>query len=386
MGKPPAEFPGVETRGKSLRIYFRYRRKLCRERLNLAATPANKKHAFRLRQRICEEIRVGIFDYAAYFPDSPHAPKSSKPTFSDLADDWMADNSELALATRKGYQKIINKLYLPEWADKPIDQITFRMIQNVLQSHPWQSMKTRNNALTPLRGVFDLAMQEGNITRNPVLRVKRVKSQKPPPDPLELEEVNAILDWLNTHRDQQYRNYFEFAFFAGARTSELIALDWPCIDLRQGYARIDKARVMSEVKPTKTYSVRDIELNNRAKAALARQKKHTYLASAQVFIDPITKRPYVGDKPPRLVWDAALKALGVRHRTAYQTRHTFATLNLMAGANPMWVARQLGHTTMAMVLEHYGRWIDKADKSSERDKLDRVLSGNTFGNTHGNEG
>lgn len=51
-------------------------------------------------------------------------------------------------------------------------------------------------------------------------------------------------------------------------------------------------------------------------AALNRQKKAcAYLARAEVFIDPVTGRSYVGDKPPRLVWDAALKALGTRQAT-----------------------------------------------------------------------
>jgi integrase len=45
--------------------------------------------------------------------------------------------------------------------------------------------------------------------------------------------------------------------------------------------------------------------------------------------------------------------------------NTYATLNLMAGANPMWVAKQLGHANMPMVLTVYAKWIDGADKSNE---------------------
>lgn len=45
----------------------------------------------------------------------------------------------------------------------------------------------------------------------------------------------------------------------------------------------------------------------------------------------------------------------------------------MAGANPSWVARQLGHATTAMLFKVYGRWIDGADKSRERNKLDAAF-------------
>jgi integrase len=64
-----------------------------------------------------------------------------------------------------------------------------------------------------------------------------------------------------------------------------------------------------------------------------------------------------------------LKRLGLRYREPYQTRHTFATLALMSGANPSYIARQLGHTNANMLFRVYSKWIDGADKSRERDKL-----------------
>lgn len=46
---------------------------------------------------------------------------------------------------------------------------------------------------------------------------------------------------------------------------------------------------------------------------------------------------------------------------------------LMAGANPMWVSKQMGHVNMKMLLEVYAKWIDEADKSKEIDKVDQAL-------------
>ncbi len=46
----------------------------------------------------------------------------------------------------------------------------------------------------------------------------------------------------------------------------------------------------------------------------------------------------------------------------------------MAGANPMWVARQLGHKNMGMLLKAYGKWIDRADKSREVGKLNAAFA------------
>jgi len=35
---------------------------------------------------------------------------------------------------------------------------------------------------------------------------------------------------------------------------------------------------------------------------------------------------------------------GIRYRPAYNTRHTYATVCLMNGLNPVYVASQLGHS------------------------------------------
>ena len=64
-----------------------------------------------------------------------------------------------------------------------------------------------------------------------------------------------------------------------------------------------------------------------------------------------------------------MKRLGLHYREPYQARHTFATLALMAGANSPYIGRLLGHTNANMLFRVYSKWIDGADKSREREKL-----------------
>jgi hypothetical protein len=43
-------------------------------------------------------------------------------------------------------------------------------------------------------------------------------------------------------------------------------------------------------------------------------------------------------------------------RTFYQYRHTYAALQLSRGENPQYVAHQMGHTNLEMIIGHYRRW------------------------------
>jgi integrase len=195
--------------------------------------------------------------------------------------------------------------------------------------------------------------------------------QAEPPDPLTMDEVELVLVDLATRVDPQTANYFEVAFFTGLRPSEQIALHWIDYARKEGRLRVHRARVWGKDKPrTKTHQARDIELLDQAAAAIERQRKHTLLAGGEIFWNPNTGEPWNDEQVQRRYWNASLMRLGLRHREAYQTRHTFATIGLMAGCNPAWVARQMGHRSLKMFFEVYARWIDGADKGTQKALID----------------
>ncbi len=51
----------------------------------------------------------------------------------------------------------------------------------------------------------------------------------------------------------------------------------------------------------------------------------------------------------------------MKHRIPYNLRHTYASTMISSGENLHWVASQLGHKNVTMVLKHYGRWIPEVD-------------------------
>ncbi len=377
---------GVEPRANTIRIGFQWRGKRQREPLDLPPTPANLKYAARLVEDIKRRIASGTFDYAEFFPDSKQAVDRRRvPTLLEACDLWLAAKGRLAPATLSQYG-----LALAFWqgklgANTPITEITHGRLAALVGSHPWSSAKMCNNALIPLRGVFTLSLRDISslalpgkpAPSNPLDGIENAKFQKSPPDPFTLDEAEAILADLARHYDERAVNYFEFAFFSGMRPEEMIALRWD--DVSEGQVRVQRAKTFKGgIKAVKTYQVRDVELMSRAEQALTRQAKWTRMKDAEVFENPVTSKPWHDDRSQRdHYWKPALRRLQIRYRSAYQTRHTFATVALMSGANPAYIARQLGHKNAKMVFEVYAKWIDRADRGREMEKIERSIAAQT---------
>ncbi|OLC57152.1 MAG: hypothetical protein AUG14_04530 [Candidatus Rokubacteria bacterium 13_1_20CM_2_68_19] len=109
--------------------------------------------------------------------------------------------------------------------------------------------------------------------------------------------------------------------------------------------------------PTKTVaSVRDVAMLPPVERALLAQRATSQLRAPWIFPNRDGGALDMTNLRER-VWKPALRRAGLRYRTMYQTRHTFATLMLSAGEDIGWVAKQLGDTSVEMVIRRYHRFI-----------------------------
>lgn len=75
-------------------------------------------------------------------------------------------------------------------------------------------------------------------------------------------------------------------------------------------------------------------------------------------------------------WRSAVKKAGITYRKPYQSRHTYACWSLSAGANPNFIASQMGHANAQMVYQVYGSWMkenDEAQRSILNEKLNEFV-------------
>lgn len=371
---------GIRPVGDRIEIRFMWQGKELRPTLDMKPTAANLKHAARLRRSILDDIRLGTFNLASYFPNYRFAHRHvatndvSLRTVREWFEVWVALQArDLEHSTLHVYSRHMRAYWLPAFGHLRPQALTTEALLLHLASLDASGMsrKTQNNIAVPLRGVLTLASKALKIP-NPAAPIENLKVQSPPPDPFTEKEVEAILTTLRKDSDVM-ADYFEFAFFAGLRSSEQIALLWSDVDLVESTVAVRRARVLSRDKDrTKTHVERIVELNTRARGVIDRQRPRTQLAGAHVFINPVTRRRWNDGQGQGKVWRRALRLAGVRYRPPKEARDTSVTMALAAGADPYWVARQHGHSIEVM-MKDYSKWLPQADRRRNVEAVNRHL-------------
>ncbi len=367
---------GVRIRDGAIEINFTHNKKRYYITLPHPTSAEGISAAAKIRGELKNKAKWGILtehDIAqakGQTNDETHVIVGDGVLFQEVAQKYLKQ-CESNLDTKKGYRNILQKHWMPYLALVPIHRITSNDIKELIIDADYKTTKTLNNCLIPLRGVFNAAIENGYITENPIQHIKNKKVQIDIPDPFSRDEMNALLNWLNTNlkdKDHFYYWYYELAFWCGCRPSELIALRWTDIDWFNGTMRINKSRVRGHEKNvTKTHTAREVYLNDRSKEAL-NAIKGLKLHNDYVMICPETNEPFFNEKPPRNRLVEAMKSCMIRHRPAYNARHTYATMLLMDGVNPVFVADQLGHS-LQMLIKRYAKWIHGDKNRIEMAKL-----------------
>ncbi len=326
---------------------------------------AHHKTAEDIHTQIQADIARGIFNLSKYVPDHPKARQyltGSQIKISDRLNEWLERKRQVVeKSTWRDYRSAVDFHLLPQFGHLYLTGISTAFIRDWIYSLHI-SNKRINNILVPLRAVFIEAYQDDLIDKNPLDRIKKLPVKHKQVEPFERPEMNALLQAC----EGQIRNIFQFAFWTGLRTGELIALKWEDINLPDGtvFIRATRNRMGDKDNPKTKSSIRKLKLLKPALDALITQQVFT--STGHVFLNPLTNHPWKDDSPIRkTAWIPALKRAGVKYRKPYATRHTFASMMLSAGMSPMWVVQQMGHTNLSQLIGTYGKWIPSAENQLE---------------------
>lgn len=175
---------GTRARSGKIQINFKWDGKRAWFTLNLTDTPANLSKAAKIREDLVSKEKFGLLtpadiDAVAIRPITKTAEEpaaiASGPTFGDYAQQYLYNLTNHKQGTREKYLSILERIWMPLFAETPIDQITSQMLRNAVNGREWTSPKVRNDALIPLRGTFELAADDEAIDKDPCDRLKNQK-------------------------------------------------------------------------------------------------------------------------------------------------------------------------------------------------------------------
>ena len=408
---------GVENHGGTLRIWFSYKGKRVRESLGVPDSVKNRKLAGELRSSVVFSIKMGSCDYAERFPEAPNLElfgiASKEISLSQLVKKWLSlKEMEIASRTLNSYESVMDNMVQKLGPNKlvcSINQEDVLLVRKELLTGyqtpvggkktivKGRSVSTVNQYLAITSGMFKFAVDNGYIGQNPFIGVSHLKKSRQPPDPLTREEFTRFIDACH---QRQLKNLWTLAVYTGLRHGEICALAWEDIDLKEGTLMVRRNRTkLKEFTLPKTLASTDRVIHLiqpvidvlKDQAELTRLgKQHQVQVMTREYGRSVTHSctfvfsPRVTDKTRRAgdcysmnsinkTWNAAMKRAGLRHRKAYQSRHTYACWSLAAGANPNFIANQMGHSDAQMVFRVYGAWMPD-NNAMQVDMLNRQFS------------
>ncbi len=352
---------------------------------------ANLRRARVQLQEIKRRIASGTFVFAEEFPEYRYMEQlggdaRGARTCNDVFNEFMThcesrmSKSDLAFATYESYRKILDSVWRPAIGTALFERVKYSDLVKIADGRKL-SKKTYNNIISPLRCAFEYGYRDHPEKFNPASGLKGfriTKKDRPAVDPFSIAEAEALIAALHRDWGEAQGNYDEFRFFTGLRPSEQIALLVSDCDIGQGKISVTKARVMARDKDrTKTSEDRLVELCPRALDVL---KRHLALRARLVLAGQIRHEhlffkedgsPIGNLQYPWVRWRRTLRAVKARYRDPYNARHSSVSWNLMVGKNPLWVAKQHGHSVQTM-LEVYAAWTEGA-KESDIEAIRRAM-------------
>lgn len=214
-----------------------------------------------------------------------------------------------------------------------------------------------NRKIACLRSYFKFLLRQQTITKNPMVKVRVLKTPKKLPHFVNEADINQVLDKEipSTYDDLRNQVLVELLYATGMRLTELIQLKDADFNLRDRSVKVlgkrNKERVIpftaSLVPLLENYkTVRNREIERKDDGVFFVNKKGVKLSP--MTVNRIVKK-YLQGTP-------------VEKKSPHVLRHTYATHLLNNGAEINAVKDLLGHTSLAATQVYTHNTIDKLKK------------------------
>jgi integrase/recombinase XerC len=259
------------------------------------------------------------------------------------------------------FQDFINE----NFSGETIDQANYGLIRSwiVQLVESELSPSSVNRKIASLRAFYKFLLREEHIAKDPMMKIKPLKTSKRLPTFVKEPDMVKVLDnfvFENTLDGWRDKLVLELFYATGIRLSELINLKETQIDLRSRTIKVLGKRNKERVIPFSAGLVSIIENYRSARNREVEVKGHGLL-----FVTNSGEQCY-----PQMIYRTVKKYLDhyttTDKRSPHVLRHTYATHLLNKGAEINAVKELLGHTSLAATQVYTHNSLDKLKKVFEQ--------------------
>jgi integrase len=325
--------------------------------------------------------------------------------FEEVVNEWLYEHKKASVkdSTFRQLELIVKNHILPHFENNRLVRIKRPDIKRWINHYAdlidednseMYSYGSRLKYLSVIKSIFHYAVHEMEILdKDPTNKLKIPVKDKIQVNKdvkyYQLEELNQLLDFMETYQHQrfkEYRLYYMLIYLlcqTGLRISEAIALRWS--DLKGDKLTIERQTsrdnnnnlTITSLKNSSSY--RTIKLDEGVVAEL---KKFNFIQNQMILkhsqfkrnIDAIIFQNYLGNYlTPSIIretFQVYCKNAKVSYKGTHVFRHSHAVLLLEAGASIKYVSQRLGHQTIKTTADIY---LDVTDKVEE-DELSKFAS------------
>ena len=309
--------------------------------------------------------------------------------FSEFTEIWKRDygSKELAPSTYKRYCRMLETRLLPYFGHfyinkiKPTDIMKF---YDLLEKDTQLVRKQGNNGAKTkkplsgktilehhrlLRAMLHKAVYWQLIVANPAERVQPPKARKPKRRSYDDEQTKILLENLEllSSEDTKYKVAIILTVFTGVRLGELMGLEWPDVDFKNGIISINRSSqyladmgVFTKVPKTES-SIREIAIPEFIISLLAEYKlwyeeqKSIYgelwMNSDRLFVQADGKPMHPSTISKWFV--KYVGQIGLPVINFHGLRHTNASLLVAQNIDIAVISARLGHAQISTTLDFY---------------------------------
>jgi len=302
---------------------------------------------------------------------------------------WLAEQTAgLAPSTLRRYRRDVERFVIPTLGALKLSELKARHLNKAYAEWQQERYDGRKGTLSPQtilhvhrvlhRAIGDWIREEGNARPNPCDYVRKPRAEEHERMAFTRDQAKAL---LNASKGTNLEGAVALGLGCGMRRNEMLALRWRDVDLARSALVVAQSLDYDRTAPEgKRFAFKQPKSNKARGVALpafvvdALQRHRLEQARERVCALVLADENGQPQDPDRfsLAFRRLLKQAGLPVSGPHAMRHTYATLALQAGQNPLAISKALGHYDPGFTLRVYAH-VEPGVAAQVASAMDRVL-------------